>query len=467
MSRPIVRTVILCILMALVSACGSSATAVLPTATSVAHLPTTIPPTAAPTELPPTQVPPTATSAPTIAVTPTPEPSPAAIDALGGTWWETYRMSGNEVVHDLLMADDGGYYVVGTKNLVFEPEPNGDVYLIRTDPSGKKLWEKTYGGDGLEEGKTILPTDDGQLVIVGYTASFGAHGIDVYLIKIDRDGNELWSKTFGGLLDEMGSGGQMPDGGFIVVGNLVDPNESVADPGAAGYAGYAGRSNIFITRTDGDGNPLWTQRFGGEQNVLAMARVQAPDGGFVILATIIAYPEPGNHIYLLKVDENGQQVWSRTWEKDDASGYALVQTSDGGYLITGPYVPEGSEKEDFLFIKTDAEGNEVWRSTFGDPEMIDYGVVLVEAADGGYVVAGEWVKDYYAGDSDLALVKIDDRGQPVWQQKTETNAHHMLARILQHPDGGYVIATSIVSGSRFEFDINLMKVGAPVSSMAR
>jgi hypothetical protein len=476
MLRSVAKTFILLTLIILISACGAGATAVSSTATIAPSPPIVVSPTTTPISVPPTAAQPTATPVPTMMPTdvppkeglPTatiiPMPSATPTAAASESWQKTYRVSGSEVVHDLLMAEDGGYYLVGTKNLVFEPEQNGDVYLIRTDPSGRKLWEKTYGGDGFEEGTTILPTDDGQLMIIGYTASFGTGGIDVYMIKVDRDGNELWSKTFGGPLDEMGGGGQMPDGGFILGGSIVDPNDIVADPGAAGYAGYAGRSNIFITRTNDDGNPLWTQTFGGERNVLATAGVQSSDGGFVILASIITYPDPGNHIYLLKVDENGQEVWSRTWEEDDASGYALVQTSDGGYLLTGPYLPPGSEKEDFLFIKTDAEGNEVWRSTFGDPDMIDYGVVLTEAADGGYVAAGEWVKDYYAGDSDLALVKIDAQGQLVWQQKIETNKHHMLARILQHPDGSYVIATSIMSGSDFEFDIMLIKVGAPASS---
>jgi WD40 repeat protein len=465
--KPLAQMIALIVSIALISACGPAVTAVSPTSTAVPPSPTATPITAKPTEAPATAtpLPPTATMAPEPSPTATAQPTPTATPpAVSVAWQQTYRVNGSEVVHDVLMAEDGGYYLVGTANLVFDPEQNGDVYLVRTDAAGKKLWEKTYGGDRFEEGNTILPTNDGQLMIIGYTASFDASGIDVYMIKVDHDGNELWSKTFGGSLDEMGGGKQMPDGGFILGGNVVDPNDIVADPGAAGYAGYAGRSNIFIARTDGDGNELWTQTFGGAQNVIATTGVQSPDGGFVILASIIAYPEPGNHIYLLKVDENGQEVWSRTWAEDDASGYALVQTSDGGYLLTGPYLPPGSEKEDFLFIKTDAEGNEVWRSTFGDPDMIDYAVVLTEAADGGYVAAGESVKDYYSGDSDMSLVKIDAQGQLVWQEKIETNAHHMLARILQHLDGGYVIATSIVSSRDFEFDIMLIKIGAPTSS---
>ncbi len=466
MFKSMVKTIICLTLLTLISACTPAATDVVPTATTVPLSPTAIPPTAKPTEAPAAPPPPTATATPEPSPTATTPPTPTATPpAVSIAWQQTYRASGSEVVHDVLMAEDGGYYLVGTTNLVFEPEENGDVYLIKTDAAGKKLWEKTYGGDRLEEGNSILPTNDGQLMIIGYTASFDASGIDVYMLKVDHDGNELWSKTFGGPLDEMGGGRQLADGGFILGGNIVDPNDIVADPGAAGYGGYAGRSNIFITQTDGDGNPLWTQTFGGEQNVMATTGIQSPDGGFVILASIIAYPEPGNHIYLLKVDANGQEVWSRTWADDDASGYDLVPTSGGGYLLTGSYLPPGSEKEDFLFVKTDAEGNEVWRSTFGDPDMIDYAVVLTEAADGGYVAAGEWVKDYYSGDSDLSLVKIDAQGQLVWREKIETNAHHMLARILPHPDGGYVIATSIVSSSDFEFDVMLIKIGVPVSAV--
>ena len=467
MFKPFAKVIILFTLITLISACGPAATDVSPTATAVPPSPTAVPPTATPTEAPATPPPPTATTAPEPSPTATTQPTPTTTppDTVSIAWQQTYRVSGSEVVNDVLMAEDGGYYLVGTKNLVFEPEENGDIYLIRTDAAGEKLWEKTYGGEKLDEGRTIFSTTDGQLMIVGYTASFDANGTDVYMIKVDHEGNELWSKTLGGPLDEMGGGRQVPDGGFILGGNIVDPNDIVADPGAAGYAGYAGRSNIFVARTDANGAPLWTQTFGGEQNVLAMTGLPSPDGGFVILATVVAYPEPGNHIYMLKVDENGQEVWSRTWEKDDASGYALVQTSDGGYLITGPYLPPGSEKEDFLFIKTDAEGNEVWRSSFGAPEMIDYGVGLAEAADGGYVAAGEWVKDYYSGDSDLSLVKVDAQGQLVWQEKIETNAHHMLARILQHPDGGYVVATSIASNRNFDFDIMLIRVDEPVSFM--
>jgi CubicO group peptidase (beta-lactamase class C family) len=467
------------VVLFLVGACGQgepTATPVPPTATTIAIAltDTPVPPTATPTAtaVPPTNtpIPPTAEPSPT--VTPTTEPSPTAAPVTepgvtSNTWIKTYGGDQDDVGWDVLLADDGGYFIVGTTNLEFEPEQQGDIYLIRTDAAGEVLWEKTYGGEEYDAGSTIFPADDGGLMIAGHTASFGAGGQDAYLIKVDQDGNEIWSKTFGGPLDEMATAWPMEDGGYVVGGIIVDPNDIVADPGAAGYGGLAGRSNIYLSRTDDDGNELWTRTFGGENNVMATSGVQTPDGGFLILATILRYPENDDDIYLLKVDENGEEVWSRTWDEGTTNSYDLVQTPDGNYLISGSYSPyEDMDrvKLDFLFIKVDPEGNELWTSTFGDPDMVDHGSVLAETTDGGYVTAGELVKDYYSWDADIMLVKIDENGQPLWERIFETDAHSMFATILQHPDGGYVVAGSTFNGR--VFDIFLIKTDSEGNTSA-
>jgi WD40 repeat protein len=163
---------------------------------------------------------------------------------------------------------------------------------------------------------------------------------------------------------------------------------------------------------------------------------------------------------LIKVDADGNEVWSRTWEEGTIGAHGLVQTADGDYLITGSYssADEADPNEDFLFIKIDPEGNELWTSTFGDPDMIDYGMVLAETTDGGYVAAGERVTDLYTWDADISLVKIDGDGQLLWEQIIETDAHCMFGTILQHPDGGYVVAGSIFNGRTF--DIFVLKADA-------
>jgi hypothetical protein len=421
-----VRTIAWIMLVILVAGCGSS-TITMPVS--------------------PTDTPTAPVVEPTQAVSPATE-----LDGAGDTWIKMYGGDRDTDCRDILMADDGGYFIAGTTNLEFEPEMQGDIYLIRTDAAGQPLWAKTYGEGSYASSTSISQTDDGRLLLSGVTISSDANGMDILLLELDQDGNELWSKTFGGPLDEMGAAWPMADGGYLLGGNIVDPDDFVADPGAAGYGGFEGRSNVYLAKLDAGGNELWSRAFGGENNVLATDGIQTPDGGFLILATITYFPDSGDDIYLLKVDENGDAVWSRTWEEGTTNAYDLVQTWDGHYLITAAYAPiddTDSSKEDCLFIKVDPEGNELWTSIFGDPDMIDYGVVLAETADGGYVAAGERTTDHYTWDADILLVKIDRNGQLLWEQILPAS-HTMFADILQHPDGGYVIAGSIFRDGTFD-----------------
>ena len=364
------------------------------------------------------------------------------------TWRKTYTGNQSAFCTDVLPADDGGYYIVGTLNNEYEPVRQGDVYLMKTDAGGNIVWEKSYGGERYDGGMAITETNDGGLVIAGQTMSFGASGIDMYLLKVDPNGNELWSKTFGGALDEWVSVvHQTTDGGYLLIGFIMDPNDIVADPGVAGYAGLEGRSNINLIKTDGDGNGLWSRTYDSENNILTSSGIQTPDGGTLILATILYYPASDNDIYLLKVDGNGNVVWSQTWEPGMSSGYDLLQTSDGNIIVTGPYSPPEHMHylhNDYQFIKFDLAGNTIWTSTFGDPNRLDFARTLTESADGGFIGAG--------GVDDIVLVKIDENGQFVWEQRIDAlpNSHSGCTNIFQHPDGGYVVAGSTFLGGGTE-----------------
>ena len=446
MDKRLVRAIGWILLVLLMTSCGSSATSTPvppadPLVSPSAEQPPTDPPTVTPTARPSTIA-----------------PQAAEAEVPGTTWMRTYSGSQSSVCGDVQLTEDGGYLIVGTTALQFEPEQRGDVYLVRTDAGGEVLWEQTYGGGGYEWGQTVSQADDGELLVSAVTASFGAGGTDAYLIRADREGNELWTLTFGGPLDEMVSAWPTPDGGYLVAGNLVDPGDIVADPGAAGYGGFAGRSSIYIAKIDSEGNELWSRTYGDERNVMATSGVQTPDGGFLILATIMYFPDGGDDVLLLRVDAGGEEIWSRTWDQGTLSSNDLIETSDGNYLISGSHSPAddpANSQADYLFIKVDPDGNELWTSIFGDPELINYGYAVTEATDGGYVAAGEQTKDRYTWEADITLIKIDEEGQLVWKQILETGTHTMIAAVHQHPDGGYVICGSPFGGRNF--DILLVK----------
>ena len=438
------------LLVFLLAACGSSDTTT-PTFTPepVAPLPyTAAPPTQ--TVLPsPTLPPPLPTELPT------PEVAPA-----GDTWMKYYGGNHDDTVESILLAEDGGFYLAGEADSRFNTGTPGEAYLLRLDLSGEILWEQTYAGFG--GFAAVYPAGDGGLLLSGVTASPEDDSLDIFLMQVDQAGNALWSRTFGGPLNEFGTAWPMEDGGYIVGGSVVDPNDIVVDdPGVAGYGGFSGRSNLFLTRIDADGNELWSHTIGGDRNIMASGGLLTSDGGFLLLGSVLNYPAQDDDIFLVKIDQDGQQAWSRTWEEGNLIGNRIIQVSDGNYLIAGGYTPAGdfdSAGNDFMFIKVDPNGEQIWTSIFGDDAALDWAFAVVEASDGGFVAVGDITRDMFTWDADIILVKIDANGQPVWQQIIETNTHTMLRGILEHPQGGYAITGASFRGNNF--DILLIRTDA-------
>jgi outer membrane protein assembly factor BamB len=145
-------------------------------------------------------------------------------------WSKTFGGTGHDVGYSVQQTRDGGYIIVGYT--ASYGAGGYDVYLIKVDANGNMQWSRTFGGSGDDEGYSVQQTSDGGYIIVGSTTSYGAGGSDVYLIKVDANGNMQWSRTFGGARDDGGSSVQQTsDGGYIIVGGT-------ASYGAGGYDVY-------------------------------------------------------------------------------------------------------------------------------------------------------------------------------------------------------------------------------------
>ena len=171
-----------------------------------------------------------------------------------------------------------------------------DVYLIKADTSGNEEWSRTFGGNKIDCGCSVQQTSDHGFIIIGFTESFSTGDYDVYLIKIDGSGNQMWSKTFGGDRDDYGlSGQQTSDWGFIITGRTNSFGLGISNYG------------VYLIKTDHSGNEVWSKTYYG--NTLndyqsGSCVQQTSDGGFIIAGLQHDETYPGN-VLLIKTDENG------------------------------------------------------------------------------------------------------------------------------------------------------------------
>ncbi len=259
-------------------------------------------------------------------------------DASGNLQWaKIYRGMNHDNVYSVQQSSDGGYIIAGSTF--------GGIFLIKTDANGNIQWAKTYGGTGIDWAYSVQQTSDGGYIVAGYTASFGAGGYDVFLIKTDANGNVQWAKTYGGTNgDYANSVQQTSDGGYIVAGFT-----------ASFGAGY---TDVFLIKTDANGNIQWAKTYGGTDEDWAHSVQQTSDGGYIVAGYTRSFGAGGYDIFLIKTDANGNIIWAKTYGGTSGDyAFSVQQTSDGGYIVAGFTASFGAGGADVFLIKTDANGN--------------------------------------------------------------------------------------------------------------
>jgi hypothetical protein len=365
-------------------------------------------------------------------------------------WKQTIGGIGFDNANSVQQTCDGGYISAGRTGSY--GSGGGDFWLVKTDSNGKEQWNRTFGGTDYDYAHSVMQTLDGGYILAGNTWSYDAGESDVWLVKNDAHGYEQWNMTFGGINDDSAySVSQSAEGGYILAGETCS------------YG--AGRSDVWLVKTDSKGYEQWNKTFGGINDDQAKSVRQTSDGGYILAGKTGSFGLDWSDVWLIKIDTNGNMQWNQTFGGNGGDwAESIQQTSDGGFIIAGTTTSYGAGHFDFWLIKTDSKGKEQWNQTFegsGD----DWAHSVIQTSDGGYVIIGKTRAlddnvNYDQNDDldDMWLVKTDSKGNMEWYNSFGSTGFDWANCIQQTSDGGYIIAGKTDSYRAGDADVWLIKL---------
>lgn len=349
----------------------------------------------------------------------------------------------NETSHSIIQLNDGKYIVCGhSLDLGVS-----DIFVIKFSSNGVIDWSKSINGPwaGLHNFK-IIKTIDGGFVISGHTSLSGATSIDIYIVKLDANGNVQWTKQIGSPETDYGrSIIQTSDGGYIVTG----------------YTNTNGSTNndVLILRLNSAGDYIWGKTLGGSNNDIAYSIISSQDNGYILTGSTTSFGAGGNDFLVVKLDVNGSVLWGKTiGESGNEVAYSVIQTQDNGYVFSG-YTNSFNNESDLFTVKLDILGNLIWTRVVGG-SLNDYGRSILQTTNNDFIICGE--TNSFSSTQDVYLVKLNPAGLLITSKVISINGIETSNSIIQTLDGGFITSGSTNSsgagGLDFlitKFDINL------------
>ncbi|MFH1196979.1 MAG: T9SS type A sorting domain-containing protein [bacterium] len=362
-------------------------------------------------------------------------------------WTKTYGGEFSDGAKSFVAAHDGGFVLCGFTY----SSGNGasDIYIVRVDLEGNEIWSKTFGTTAFEYGNTITALSSGGYAVAGYSSASGSK--DFYIVKIDNDGNEIWSKTFGGeSLDIATCIDETQDGGLII--NGYTGNET------------AGENDMYVVKLNSAGELVWDKKFGDTSNESGASVIENTDGSLLILGSTGSYGATNLDYFLVKTDAQGNLLWKKNYNRSNFDiGSFMIPYSDGDFILIGSGDKHGSDFMDAVAIKVDKDGTKKWLKYFDNYNFYDYGAAACEDDSSNIIICGN-TKSNIAMNTDVYLIKLNASGSTIWKKAIDLSKTDWTNSVLSLNNDIYVLGQTNSTGNG-SYDMMLMKLNDPVTGI--
>ena len=351
-------------------------------------------------------------------------------------WSKSYGGSDDDIGKRLIQTSDGGYALIGYSKSEDGDASNNegfhDNWIIKLDANGNMEWEQSFGFSGHDHSYDVVQTDDSGFFFAGFldiTASNGEgsfgkgnyqtrHGVgEFWGTKLDANGNLQWRRYFGGTNNDRAHGlVKSNDGGFVLSGFSESDDFDISNP--------KGSYDFWVLKINSSGELVWEKSFGGTGIEISYDIAKTNDNSYVITGNTfsndvnISKNNGKSDVWLIKIDDNGNLVWEKTYGGSEFdAAQSVKQTKDGGFLLTGNSksndfdLLQNSGENDIWILKTDANGNLLLQTTIGGTDL-DYGFDALENEDGSILLVGETLSTDFPeiqskGNLDAVLIRIE------------------------------------------------------------
>lgn len=315
-------------------------------------------------------------------------------DPYGEVVWQKFFGDAEfEWANDLIETRDGNYVVAGYQKNTETDISNAWVFQLNRH--GELMWSEVFGGEQSDEARSIVQTSDGGYAIAGFSKSFAKGESDIWMLRLNAVGQEMWQKSFGGKGTEQAySIVETRDEGFLL-GGFQQYREHL-------------KADMLLVKVDRNGKGVWRRAINTKGNDVIESVIENPDGTFMAAGWGFSKANNSLDARILKVSAGGKVLWDRSYGgKGKDTVYELIRTADGGYAAAGQTGSHGS-RSDVWLLKLDPNGLSEWQQR-SQGESDDWGHSLCATFDGGYALAGG-TKSFAQEGNDMILMKTDARG---------------------------------------------------------